>query len=109
MDNERLSHDALQRSYFDRNAEFFTQPIPEEVQDRTRQIVLSACLGENSRVLDVGTGAGALIDYFLDNGVKEQNVVGCDICRSMLDNARERHPNIHFWQGDIVDFPENQG
>lgn len=101
----RRRHDKLQAEYFNRKADFFVQPIPEDIQRRTKDIVKSAGLSAGSFVLDVGTGTGALIKHFIEFGVSEKNIVGCDLCEEMLKKARQRYPSVNFWQGDIIDFP----
>jgi ubiquinone/menaquinone biosynthesis C-methylase UbiE len=105
-ETDRQRHDEKQAAYFDQKSDFFLQHIPEEVQERTRQIVASAGLTPSSRVLDVGTGVGVLIGHMLDAGVPAHQIVGCDLSESMLSHARSRYEGADFWQGDIVDLPE---
>lgn len=105
-DIDRQAHGALQQNYFAQKVEFFKSPIPGEIQNRTRQLIAKASLSGNSRVLDVGTGVGVLIEHFLECGLNPKNIVGCDLCESMIAEARKRFPKIMFWQGDFVDFPE---
>ncbi len=102
---ERQLHGKLQIDYFKHKADFFCQPIPEEIQERTREIARSSGISSTSCVLDVGTGTGALIKHFLELQVAPQNIVGCDLCEDMLINARARYPKVNFWCGDILDFP----
>jgi Methylase involved in ubiquinone/menaquinone biosynthesis len=94
----------MQSHYFDDKADIFVAPIPEDIQDLTKSIVLSAKLGKASRVLDVGTGAGVLVGHFLEEGLSPENIVGCDLSAEMLRNAQDRYPKVTFWQGDIVDL-----
>lgn len=107
LEQERKEHDQYQRSYFDKRVDFFAQAIPEAIEDRTRQIVLLTKLDKDSRVLDVGTGCGVLINHFIACGVQEENVLGVDLSAKMLEQARSRFPKAHFWQGDILDFQAN--
>ncbi len=104
MENERQEHDQYQCSYFDERVDFFAQPIPAAIEDRTSKIVRLAKLNRNSRVLDVGTGCGVLINHFIACGAQEENVFGVDLSAKMLEQARLRFPKAHFWQGDILDF-----
>jgi SAM-dependent methyltransferase len=108
-DPDRQAHIKWQAAYFDEKAPYFVQPIPPAVQQRTKQIVGSASLSPHSRVLDVGTGAGVLIDHFLQSGVRKENIVGCDLSSGMLEQARKLYPEVTFWQGDIIDFPASFG
>jgi ubiquinone/menaquinone biosynthesis C-methylase UbiE len=108
-DRDRLSHDEMQAAYFDERSDWFLQPIPEEIRERTRQIIREAQLTPLSRVLDVGTGAGVLIEHIIAAGVPEHQIVGCDLSTAMLANAKSKYPAVEFWQGDVVDFPETFG
>lgn len=51
-----------------------------------------------ARVLEIGCGSGDLLAE-LDPSYG----VGVDLSQNMVDQARERHPNLHFYQGDIED------
>ena len=105
----RLKHNAEQARYFDTRVDLFQQPIPGPIQDRTRSIVRVARLDRNATVLDVGTGVGVLIPYLLEQGVLAENIVGCDLSRSMLAVARSRFPSVRFWQGDFLELPPRGG
>ena len=104
-ERSRLKHNAEQARYFDLRVDLFQQPIPDSIQDRTRSLVRAARLDRNAAVLDVGTGLGVLIPYLLEQGVLAENIVGCDLSRSMLAVARSRFPLVRFWQGDFLDWP----
>lgn len=101
---ERKPHDDEQQAYFNERVDLFLQPIPEVIQNRTRTIVQAAALGPHSTVLDVGTGTGVLIQYFLEEGVSENSIVGCDLSSGMLERAQMRYPGVCFWLGDCIDF-----
>lgn len=103
----RRQHNLYQRQVFDKKVEFFRQPIPEDVQLRTEQIVDAANLKLGDRVLDVGTGTGVLIPHIQRFGVWE--IIGCDLSEPMLAEARMRYPEVQFWCGDVVDFPSELG
>lgn len=106
MARDREQHNQLQVEYFDRNADYFLLDIPEDVQARTAYIVETAGVGGTSRILDVGTGAGVLIHYFLTNGAQPKNIVGCDLCAKMLEMARSRYPEISLLQCDVMEMKE---
>ena len=108
-ERSRLKHNAEQARYFDLRVDLFQQPIPESIQDRTRSLVRAARLDRNAAVLDVGTGLGVLIPYILEQGVRADNIVGCDLSSSMLAVARSRFPLVRFWQGDFLDLPPRGG
>src|SRR5271170_719597 len=106
---EKQEHDRLQQSYFDERVDIFKLPIPPDVQDRTRSIIASSKLNADSRVLDVATGTGVLVEHFLAAGVKESAILGCDLSSSMLAEARSRYPAVRFWHGDFLDLPIETG
>jgi len=108
-ESKRHEHDRLQKSYFDQRSDWFKQPIPAEIEERTRLIVEAAELSASSRVLDVGTGTGVLIPHCLACGAQQDNIFGCDLSGRMLTEAKARFPRVTFWQGDILDFPAEHG
>jgi len=61
-------------------------------------------LGRAKEVLDVGTGTGVLVSTLADL-TPEARVVGLDISRGMLAQARCKHPMVCFVQGDIHALP----
>lgn len=103
----RQAHNRYQRSIFDDQVDFFRQPIPEDVKQRTAQIVAAASLKAGDRVLDVGTGVGVLIPHIRRFGVRD--IIGCDLSESMLAETRKRHPELKFWCGDVIDLPSALG
>lgn len=109
MPDRKREHVEYQKAYFDKNYDFFRQSIPADVVDRTKEIVRTALLDSNSRVLDVGTGMGVLIPHFAAQGVKPENIVGCDLSEQMLAEARARNPGVRFWQGDFAELPAEFG
>jgi len=104
-DTERKLHSQVQSTYFDKHFDFFCRDVPESIQGRTRNIVQETNLHAHAKVLDVGTGTGALIKHFLEFGISQRNIIGCDLSREMIDNARKRYPHVYYWRGDILDFP----
>jgi len=106
-EGERRPYIKTQGQYFDNVAEIFLQPLPEEIQQLLRKIVGAAGVGERSRIIDVGTGTGALIPFFLEAGAQTANIVGVDLSHEMLSRARRRFPEVTFVQSDIVDLSEN--
>ena len=101
-DNKKI-HANAQREYFRTRVAAFLQPIPEEIRARTQRIAESADLSKSSKILDVGTGTGAMIAHYLSLGVKEKNITGVDLSSEMLENARKRFPNVNFLKADILD------
>ncbi len=105
----RAEHIEFQRSYFNRVVEFFRQPLPDDVGKRTREIVRLAEVSSYDRILDVGTGTGVLVGYFLEFGVPASAITGCDLSTEMLEEARQRYPEVTFIQSDIDELPMNTG
>lgn len=102
-------HLDYQRRYFDEKVEVFRSNLPEDVRQRMGRIVDCANLRRGCRVLDVGTGTGVLIPYFLKAGVIPKDILGCDLSTEMLSEARQRFPDIKFWQGDVAELPITAG
>ncbi len=100
-------HNAYQRQAFDDSVAWFREPIPENVKRRMRRIVAAACVRSTDRVLDVGTGTGALIPFIRRRGT--HRIMGCDLSPAMLAEARRRYPSVTFWQGDVLHLPRAFG
>lgn len=102
-DEARRAHDLLQAQAFDRVADFFEQPLPEEVARRTAAVVWEAEIPAGAAVLDVGTGTGVLLPYVLSRG--PSRVVACDLSEQMLARARRKFGGrVAFLLADVVDL-----
>ncbi len=109
MPRRKKEHLDFQRSYFDRNVDFFKQPIPDEVIERSREIASNIVANSSVRILDVGTGIGAFLKYYHECGVDYGNILACDLSAGMLAEARKRYPQVNFWQGDVLDLADDSG
>ena len=58
-----------------------------------------------SRILDLGCGYGALIDYFktIKVKIKEENYCGIDFSKKMINAAKLRHPKAKFIYSDFFE------
>jgi ubiquinone/menaquinone biosynthesis C-methylase UbiE len=59
---------------------------------------------KGKKVLDVGTGTGAWADMFVRMQAKEVHAV--DLSPKMLEQARKKHPEIVFNQGDAENLSD---
>ena len=109
MPNDKKEHVDFQKSFFDHNVDVFRKPIPDDVIERSREITRTAVPGADSRILDVGTGIGAFLRHYNECGVAYSNIVGCDLSTEMLKEAKERFPEVRFWQGDVLYIPDEIG
>ncbi|MBX9686304.1 MAG: class I SAM-dependent methyltransferase [Candidatus Obscuribacterales bacterium] len=109
MAKEKKEHVDFQRSYFDRNVQFFLNPIPEDVIERSKEIAALILRNPEQRILDVGTGCGAFLKHYHNQGVPYENMLGCDLSSQMLEQARRNYPEVKFWQGDVLDLPFDFG
>ena len=105
----RSDHINFQRAYFNRVVDIFKLPLPDEVDQRTREIVALTGVSKTDRLLDVGTGTGVLVQYFLEFGVPASSIVGCDLSSQMLGEAQSRYPEVTFVQADIDELPLEYG
>ena len=76
-------------------SEFDHKPIDRALLDE-----FAARVGDGD-ACDLGCGPGQLARYLHDKGVK---VFGLDLSPGMIKEARQAHPGIQFFQGDILSF-----
>jgi SAM-dependent methyltransferase len=96
-----------QARYFDAMADRFQVSVPAALEARHADIVARAGVGATSKVLDVASGKGVLIQHFLNQGVPPSNIVACDVSAKMLSHARDRyksHPEIAFLHKSVEDL-----
>jgi len=65
------------------------------------EIINTTKATEESRLLDIGTGAGHHVNLFTQEGI---NAKGLDISPAMVARAKKLYPNSEFIQGDALDF-----
>lgn len=61
-------------------------------------------LGRAREILDLGTGTGILVPTLIGLA-PEARVVGLDLSRKMLTQARIKHPTVALIQGDVHALP----
>lgn len=72
-------------------------------QDIRFDVLTSRVNIENKTVLDIGCGFGDL-NFFLEKKQKNYTYIGCDLCESFIDIARELHPQQQFLVGDFLEM-----
>ena len=102
----REAHNRRQASTFREAADFFAsaEATPASVIPALRGISSAVAAVKPDRVLDVGTGTGALLPMYLESGIALSSVTGVDLSDSMLAYARARYPEATFVCSDFVDF-----
>lgn len=101
-------HDATQER-FRKTAERMAALQDARAAELEARVVRFVAPGEDERVLDSGSGTGALA-FALAPYVRE--VVGVDVVPELLDQARtrtERFPNVTFVEGDATKLPFGYG
>lgn len=73
-----------------------TQRLCEIIQQESHR--------EGKTLLDVACGTGSHIEYLKAH----YQVSGLDLEAGLLDIARQRHPQVAFYQGDMIDFDLGQ-
>ncbi|WP_125153989.1 class I SAM-dependent methyltransferase [Clostridium rectalis] len=92
------------------NKEFFNELAPRwdkisiHDEDKLRKIMSMSKVRSNSNILDVGTGTGVLIKYFIETSPKK--IVALDISENMLEIAKKKFKDkrIEFIMDDIMNF-----
>jgi len=68
----------------------------------TRALARAGARLEGAEVLDVGSGVGFFVDYYLARGAR---VTGVDITAVAVERLRARFPQARFEQADVSDRP----
>jgi ubiquinone/menaquinone biosynthesis C-methylase UbiE len=97
-------------SVFDRIARFYDAAILQRVVYRPNHdaVVSELRRAEASRVLDVGCGTGILATRIWRD-VSPEIVFGCDPSLGMLEQARERSPDVRWLHGSAEQVPLDDG
>ena len=88
---------------FDRAASFYdqTRPLFEPIAKHGIEAILDLA-GQDSRILDVGTGTGRISVPLLQRGA---DLVGCDISSKMLARLKDKFPSARIAQADASRLP----
>jgi len=96
VDDVRRHYDGLafgEFSYGDRRASFY--PLFQK---------FAALVTPESRIVDVGCGAGFWLDEFIKHGVTEEQLLGLDLAPGNVRRARER--GHHAEIGNVLDLDQ---
>jgi len=99
-------HNRYQEATFDGAADFFASPAatPPDVVPRMQRIARTCQFNDDTKILDVATGTGALLPYFSEAGARLDKLTGVDLSQGMLTYAMEKFPMATFSKADINDF-----
>ncbi len=92
------------RSY-DTIAEAYERIWAPRFEAVARQLLAVAPPAEGSRLLDLGTGMGAVASALGDKARTLRAIVGCDLSLAMLSKARHRVPDLRLIVADIARLP----
>ena len=70
-----------------------------------RQLLAVAPPVDGSRLLDLGTGIGAVASALGGKVRSVRTIVGCDLSLAMLGTARHRVPDLRLIVADVVRLP----
>lgn len=99
-DHVRTCYDTVAKEYADRFAgELAHKPLDRELLRRFATEV-------HGPVLDLGCGPGHVTAFLKECGA---DVCGQDLSPELIAEARQRHPNIPFETGDMLDLPDPDG
>jgi len=83
--------------------ELFSRQREAEIKEAIRKGGIPSL--PNKRVLDVGCGDGAVLSYFLKEGVAEENLYGIDLIPERIAQAERLHPGVSFTCGNAERLP----
>jgi ubiquinone/menaquinone biosynthesis C-methylase UbiE len=88
-------------AWYNSNAQLYSKNITSHppIEDINKMISL---LPQHTTVLDAGCAAGRDCQVFYD---KQINIVGIDISKGLLEEARTNNPQIEFVEGNLLNLP----
>ena len=96
LDKVENLYDALAKEYAEAFAgEHEKKPKDQEILNR-----FAIEIGARKPVWDFGCGPGQTAEYLKNLGIE---ISGLDLSEKILDQARTRHPEIHFQKGNILE------
>lgn len=98
---ERM-YDTLAKEY----AETFSGEHEKKPKDREILRRFSQEIGDRRPVWDFGCGPGQTAQYLKNLGIE---ISGLDLSEKLLEQARARHPEIHFRKGNMLDLEFESG
>jgi SAM-dependent methyltransferase len=105
-----VTHDDALRARFGQNADRIAASSLARIEELERRVVDFVQPSGDERVLDVGTGTGAL-GFALAPHVGE--VIGVDLVPELLERGRafasDRYPNVELREGDVTRLPFERG
>lgn len=74
-------------------------------QARRFEVLVDSIDLREKRILDIGCGAGDILEWFHTSDADIDNYVGLDLSPSLIEGAKERHPTATFIVGDALTAP----
>jgi ubiquinone/menaquinone biosynthesis C-methylase UbiE len=89
------------RESYDQLAEEYANHLFQELENKPfdRDLLDRFASGVSGQICDMGCGPGHVARYLRDAGV---TVFGLDLSPQMLDQARQRNPDIRFREGNML-------
>lgn len=84
-------------------SQYFSQQREREIKEAIRKSWTTSLI--NKRILDVGCGNGAILSYFLNDGVLPENLYGIDLLPERIGEAKRIYPGISFICGNAERLP----
>src|SRR5436305_3336547 len=104
MDEKTKSHINKIRSNYDALASAYAREISSELDHRPleRKLLQKFAAECDGLICDLGCGPGHVSEYLSRFNA---NVIGLDLSSGILKEARARHSELIFLQGDMLDLP----
>lgn len=88
-------------AWYDANAAQYATNI-EKIPSRELLDRFAAAVGKGGKVLDAGCAAGRDCRLLKDRGLVP---IGIDLSEPLIEIARNKHPDVEFRQGNILNLP----
>jgi ubiquinone/menaquinone biosynthesis C-methylase UbiE len=82
---------------------FFSRQREREIKEAVTREGFTSLL--EMKILDIGCGNGAILTYFLKEGVPQENLYGIDLSPERIEEAKRLYPGICFSCGNAEKLP----
>ena len=91
----------LRNDFFEKRAHIWDSRIRIADHEAIKRIFNKIHFSSNDTVIDVGSGTGITIPYYMEHGI--DNIYACDNCSGMVEILKSKFPEIKIFHQSYLD------